>query len=91
MPAGPELVLLVGGNPLPNCVVAEALHQQGLIDRVRLLFTREVEATKNRLRQCLAPIPLSPDVQVNPADAQEIWPTLPTRPMAEPAQQYTED
>lgn len=41
MSAGRELILLVGGNPLPNYVTARALHQQGLIDRVRLLFTRE--------------------------------------------------
>ena len=72
MSAGRELILLVGGNPLPNYVTARALHQRGLIDRVRLLFTREVEPTKNHLRQCLAPIPLSPDVQVDPADAHEI-------------------
>ena len=48
-----ELVLLVGGNPLPNYVAACALKDRDAIQSVHLLFTKEVETVKDRLRDCL--------------------------------------
>ena len=44
-----EVILLVGGNPLPNYVAAHALRCTHEIDQVHLLYTDEVEDVKNNL------------------------------------------
>ena len=48
-----EVILLVGGNPLPNYVAAHALRCTHEINQVHLLYTDEVEDVKNNLFQCL--------------------------------------
>ena len=48
-----EVILLVGGNPLPNYVAAHALRCTHEIDQVHLLYTDEVEDVKNNLLNCL--------------------------------------
>lgn len=47
------IVLLVGGNPLPNYVAACALRARCGIASVHLLFTDEVREVKNNLSTCL--------------------------------------
>lgn len=48
-----ELILLVGGNPLPNYVAACVLKNKLGIEWVHLFYTRQVEDVKNNLRRCL--------------------------------------
>ena len=48
-----EVVLLVGGNPLPNYVAARTLRAQRGIERVHLLYTNEVKEVKHNLLKCL--------------------------------------
>lgn len=48
-----EIVLLVGGNPLPNYVAACALGEKYGITSVHFLFTDEVKEIKNNLWKCL--------------------------------------
>ena len=50
-----EVILLVGGNPLPNYVAAHALRCTHEIERVHLLYTKEVEDVKDNLLRCLTP------------------------------------
>lgn len=50
-----EVILLVGGNPLPNYVAAHALRCTNEINQVHLLYTDEVEDVKNNLLRCLTP------------------------------------
>ncbi len=49
-----EVILLVGGNPLPNYVAARALRCTHGIDKAHLLYTEEVEEEKNNLLKCLS-------------------------------------
>jgi hypothetical protein len=48
-----ELILLVGGNPLPNYVAACALREKLDVQQVRLFYTTQVENVKNNLKKCL--------------------------------------
>ena len=48
-----EIILLVGGNPLPNYVAALALRTELETNEVHLLYTGEVEHIKNNLSACL--------------------------------------
>lgn len=48
-----ELILLVGGNPLPNYVAACALKDKLRIEQVHLFYTKQVEDVTNNLRECL--------------------------------------
>ena len=48
-----EVILLVGGNPLPNYVAAHALRCTHEINQVHLLYTDEVEDVKNNMLNCL--------------------------------------
>lgn len=48
-----ELILLVGGNPLPNYVAACALREKFGIQQVRLFYTKETEVVKENLKKCL--------------------------------------
>lgn len=48
-----ELILLVGGNPLPNYVAACALREKFDVQQVRLFYTTQVENVKNNLKKCL--------------------------------------
>ena len=45
----PELILLVGSNPLPNYLAARALG----FKNIRLFYTPETADTKTRLQNCL--------------------------------------
>ena len=48
-----KVILLVGGNPLPNYVAALALKEKRGIEKVHLLWTPEVEDVKKNLMLCL--------------------------------------
>ena len=48
-----EIVLLVGGNPLPNYVAAHALGATYETKTVRLMYTPETKEVKNNLLSCL--------------------------------------
>ena len=48
-----EVILLVGGNPLPNYIAACALKNEFGIENAFLLYTQEVEQVKDNLRNCL--------------------------------------
>ena len=50
----PEIILLVGGNPLPNYIAALALKDQYQeLNEVLLLYTEEIKHVKDNLKRCL--------------------------------------
>ena len=48
-----QLILLVGGNPLPNYVAARALTTNYRVETVHLLYTPQVDQVKDNLARCL--------------------------------------